>query len=74
MNIAPKEDYKKGAFRAVASILSTDDNQFRGVVQITQSGEERRNEEHLVPVTSDTPEEAFDEAKALAHRILANLQ
>lgn len=43
-------------------------------MQISQAGESNHNEEHLVPVTSDTPQEAFDEAKALAHRILANLQ
>ena len=74
MNSVPKEDYKKGIFHAVASILATENDQFRGIVQISQAGESNHNEEHLVPVTSDTPQEAFDEAKALAHRILANLQ
>lgn len=66
--------YKKGKHHANAVVVETDDGRFQGAVELSHEGEDQHAERHLVPGASDTPEEAFDEAKALAHRLLANLQ
>ena len=66
--------YKKGKHHANARVLSTDDGRFQGMVELSHEIQGETAQRHLVPGASDTPEEAFDEAKALAHRLLANLQ
>ena len=66
--------YKKGKHHANAMVVTTDDGRFQGAVELSHDIEGERSERHMVPGASDTPEEAFDEAKALAHRLLANLQ
>lgn len=66
--------YKKGKHHANATVVATNDGRFRGTVTLSHGIEGERAEHHLVPGASDTREEAFDEAKALAHRLLANLQ
>lgn len=66
--------YKKGKHHAHAGVTKTDDDRFQGFVELSHEIEGEHKERHLVPGPSDTPDEAFDEAKALAHRLLANLQ
>lgn len=66
--------YKKGKHHANVVVLQTSDGRFQGEVALSHEVEREHAERHLVPGPSDTPEEAFDEAKALAHRLLANLQ
>lgn len=66
--------YKKGAYHAEASIIETADGRFQGIVRLIHPSENSGANQHRVPVASDTREEALDEAKALAHRLLADLQ
>ena len=70
----PNVAYTKGAHHADASVVQIADGRFQGCVHLMHSGQPAGVNPHLVPVTSDTPEEALDEAKALAHRLLADLQ
>jgi len=50
------------------------DGKYQGVVLITKMGEAASDSSpRPVNTVSDTPEEALEEAKALAHRILADL-
>lgn len=66
--------YTKGGHHANAGIVSTDDGRFQGVVDLSHAQDGRDVQRHVVPVCSDTPDEALDEAKALAHRLLSGLQ
>lgn len=66
--------YVKGAHHANAGISPTADGRFQGSVTLSHGGPGESAEKHVVPVCSDTPEEAMEEAKALAHRLLADLQ
>ena len=66
--------YKKGKHHASATVNATEDGRFQGVVMLSHEVEGEEAARHLVPGASDTQDEAFDEAKALAHRLLANLQ
>lgn len=68
--------YTKGGHHASASIIGTDDGRYQGAVVLSHDSVDNDipTEHHIVPVLSDTQDEAFDEAKALAHRLLANLQ
>lgn len=66
--------YTKGAHQANAGVAPTDDGRFQGVVDLGHFAQGSGTERHLVPVTSDSAEEALDEAKALAHRLLSDLQ
>jgi hypothetical protein len=64
--------YTKGDQVAEADILELADGKFQGVVLITQNERATSHQiQHTVASASDTPEEALDEAKALAHRLLA---
>lgn len=67
--------YTKENWKAEADIQRLPDGQFQGVVLVTQMGGEGPDDAspHTVNSTCDTPEEALEEAKALAHRLLANL-
>jgi hypothetical protein len=64
--------YTKANRIAEADIQKLDDGKFQGVVLITYKGDGAAAEQsqHIVDNVSDTPQEALDEAKALAHRIL----
>ena len=70
----PVVAYTKGTHHADATIVQNADGRFQGAVHLTHGGESGSSHHHLVPVASDTPEEALDEAKALAHRLLSDLQ
>ncbi|GAC1409780.1 MAG: hypothetical protein NVSMB6_09890 [Burkholderiaceae bacterium] len=65
--------YVKGSHHANASIVTTSAGKFQGTVSLSH-GDAADGEHHVVPVVSDTPQEAMEEAKALAHRLLSNLQ
>jgi hypothetical protein len=70
--------YTKGIYTATASVREVEDDQFQGVVTLSRDeGDPTADQEttvYEVDSTSSTPEEAFEEAKALAHRILGEIE
>ncbi|KIF82817.1 hypothetical protein [Noviherbaspirillum autotrophicum] len=67
--------YTKANWVAQADIQELSDGKYRGVVMISrESGAGSDDAEHTVDAVSDSPEEALEEAKALAHRILAEFE
>ena len=65
--------YTKGDRIAEADILELANGKFQGVVLITKAERMSSSQaQHTVATVSDTPHEALEEAKALAHRLLAN--
>ncbi|MDB5825089.1 MAG: hypothetical protein JWR21_3793 [Herminiimonas sp.] len=68
--------YTKQDWRAEADIQRLPDGKYQGVVLITRMGLPAGRDDsapRAVDAISDTPEEALEEAKALAHRLLADL-
>jgi hypothetical protein len=73
--------YTKAEWVAQADIQELAGGKYRGVVMISREGGESgdgddgtsEDAEHTVGTASDSPEEALEEAKALAHRLLANV-
>ena len=66
--------YTKENWKAEADIQRLPDGKFQGVVLITRMGVPADDERpRTVNTVSETPEEALEEAKALAHRILGDL-
>lgn len=65
--------YTKENWKAEADIQRLPNGKFQGVVLITPMGASSEAPPRTVDVLSDTPEEALEEAKALAHRLLADL-
>jgi hypothetical protein len=66
--------YTKADWIAEADIQKVANDKFQGVVLITRKGGSAADEsQHTVDAVSDTPREALEEAKALAHRLLADL-
>lgn len=66
--------YTKENWKAEADIQRLSNGKFQGVVLIIRMGSVAADEApRTVATVSDTPEEALEEAKALAHRILADL-
>ena len=66
--------YTKADWVAQADIQAQADGKFRGVVLISHgSGESSNEARHTVEAPSASPEQALEQAKALAHRILANV-
>ncbi|MFM0335060.1 hypothetical protein [Paraburkholderia fungorum] len=70
--------YTKGIYTATASVREVEKDQFQGVVTLSRDeGDATADPEttvYEVDTTSSTPEEAFEEAKALAHRILGEIE
>jgi len=65
--------YTKGDRTAEADILELAGGKFRGVVLVTKNERASSTQtQHTVAAVSDSPQEALEEAKALAHRLLAN--
>jgi hypothetical protein len=65
--------YIKESWKAEADIQRLPGGKYQGVVLITKMGEQATDAApQSVNTVSDTPEEALEEAKALAHRILAD--
>jgi hypothetical protein len=66
--------YTKENWKAEADIQRLPNGKFQGVVLITHMGNVTPDEApRTVNTVSETPQEALEEAKALAHRILADL-
>lgn len=66
--------YTKANWVAQADIQELADGKYRGVVMISRENVDASEDaEHLVNAASDSPGEALEEAKALAHRLLAQL-
>ncbi len=62
--------YTKGDRKAEVDIRELSDGKFQGVVLLLSQGSGVYQPLHLVPAFNDTPEEALEAAKALAHRLL----
>lgn len=66
--------YTKSTWKAEADIQRLPNGKYQGVVLITPMGEADIDADpRTVNALSDTAEEALEEAKALAHRILAEM-
>lgn len=64
--------YTKGNFKAEVDVLKLAHDQFRGTVLLKSQTETGHAEtRHNVETVSSSSNEALDEAKALAHRLLA---
>ncbi|WP_322043784.1 hypothetical protein [Paraburkholderia sp. J67] len=67
--------YTKGIYTAVASVRPMNAGQYQGQVALARDdGEALENALYEVDAASGTPEEALEEAKALAHRLLGELE
>ncbi len=67
--------YTKGIYTAVAGVRALDGGRYQGMVSLARDdGEALENSVYEVEAASGTPEEALEEAKALAHRILGELE
>lgn len=66
--------YTKQDWKAEADIQRLPDGTYQGVVLLTQMGSPGADSApQTVNTVSETPEEALEEAKALAHRLLADI-
>jgi hypothetical protein len=65
--------YTKQDWKAEADIQRLPDGSFQGVVLLTRMGGAADSTPQMVNGVSETPEEALEEAKALAHRLLADV-
>lgn len=65
--------YTKAQWVAQADIQELADGKYQGVVLITQENGVAHEAQHTVAAAADSPEEALEEAKALAHRLLAGI-
>lgn len=64
--------YRKADWVAQADIQELADGRFRGVVLLSRSGAaDDEDVRHEVDAPSDSPEQALEQAEALAHRLLA---
>ncbi|MGF6753063.1 hypothetical protein [Paraburkholderia sp. GAS334] len=67
--------YTKGIYTAIATVRDVEGDEYKGVVSLSRDdGDEQENTVYEVEATSATPEEALEEAKALAHRILGEIE
>ena len=70
--------YTKGIYTATASIRDVGQDTWQGLVTLARDeGDESADQEttlYEVEATSSTLEEALEEAKALAHRILGEIE
>lgn len=70
--------YTKGIYTATASVRELDRDTWQGVVTLArdegEASEDQETTVYEVEATSPTPAEALEEAKALAHRILGEIE
>jgi len=70
--------YTKGIYTAIASVREIQKDTWQGVVTLSRDEGEAEAEQETtlyeVDTGSSTPEEALEEAKALAHRILGEIE
>ncbi len=68
--------YTKGIYTATAAVRAVDGGQYQGIVSLQrdEGDDETENTVYEVEATSPTADEALEEAKALAHRILGEIE
>jgi hypothetical protein len=70
--------YTKGIYTATIAAHAADSGEFRGVVTLIrddgEEGEDSEPKQYDVAATSLSEDEALEEARALAHRILGELE
>jgi hypothetical protein len=70
--------YTKGIYTATASVRQVGQDSWQGVVTLSrddgEAATDQETSQYEVDATSSTPEEAAEEAKALAHRILGEIE
>ncbi|MEM5386869.1 MULTISPECIES: hypothetical protein [Paraburkholderia] len=67
--------YTKGLYTATATTRPLDGGKYQGVVSLSRDeGDETEDTVYEVEATSATADEALEEAKALAHRILGEIE
>ncbi|ONR71038.1 hypothetical protein A8E23_16305 [Burkholderia cenocepacia] len=67
--------FTKGIYTAKAHTHRADNGEFQGYAILARDdGDETENMRYDVHTTSSSEEEAFEEAKALAHRILGEIE
>jgi hypothetical protein len=67
--------YTKGLYTATATVRAVDGGKYQGVVALSRDeGDETEDTVYEVEATSATADEALEEAKALAHRILGEIE
>lgn len=67
--------YTKGLYTAIATVRPVEGGAYRGAVTLSRDeGGELEDTLYEVEATSTTEEEALEEAKALAHRILGEIE
>jgi hypothetical protein len=67
--------YTKGLYTATATARALDDGTYQGVVSLSRDeGGDTEDTVYEVDSTSASVEEALEEAKALAHRILGEIE
>lgn len=66
--------YTKADWVAQADIQELADGKFQGVVLLSrENGKASEEKQHTVAAPSDSPEQALEQATALAHRLLAEV-
>lgn len=66
--------YRKADWIAQADIQELADGRFQGVVMMSHElGADSEDVKHEVDAPSDSPEQALEQAVALAHRLLADV-
>jgi len=67
--------YTKGLYTATIGVRAVDGGQFQGLVSLARDdGEETDATNYEVEPTSENEDEALEEARALAHRILGEIE
>ncbi|GLU32764.1 hypothetical protein WKR88_13405 [Trinickia caryophylli] len=67
--------YTKGIYTATVTVRQLDDGQFQGVVSLARDdATELETTAYEVDAPNATASEALEEAKALAHRILGEIE
>ncbi|KRB94219.1 MULTISPECIES: hypothetical protein [Oxalobacteraceae] len=66
--------YTKADWVAQADIQELADGRYQGVVLVSREhGKDSEDARHTVEAPSDSPEQALEQATALAHRLLADV-
>ena len=67
--------YTKGLYTATAAVRPLDHGRYQGVVSLSRDeGDDAEDALYEVEASSASAEEALEEAKALAHRILGEIE
>ena len=67
--------YTKGIYTATVTVRQLDDGRFQGIVSLARDdATDHETTSYEVDTPNATPSEALEEGKALAHRILGELE